>query len=256
MIETRLTLDLGNSALKLARWGREEEFLRIAWDADWRGPLSESLAPGMAETPGSGVRVAISSVVRGEHLDAVVELCEAQGRRVLVNPSPPLEIACRDSHTIGMDRLYAATGVWSRQSAPAIVVDAGTALTVDALDEGASGGVFLGGAIAPGPELLARSLAAGGARLFEVTHDPEGPALGRDSAEALRAGVAVGFRGAAMELVRCVSSEAGLEDAPVWLTGGAAEALSAPGLFGAREVVCEPRLVQRGLLAALDSQKD
>ena len=258
MIETRLTLDLGNSALKLARWGRAAELLRVEWEADWRGPLRALLETDPAPTPERVTLVALSSVAAGEHLQAVLELCEGAGRRVLQNPAPPLEIACRDPHTIGMDRLYAATGAWSCQAGPALVLDAGTALTVDAVagdggaDDGGAGarGVFLGGAIAPGPRLLARALASGAAQLFDVPYDSAAPALGRDLAEALCAGVAVGFRGAAIELVRCVGEEAGLARAPLWLTGGAAEALAVPGLFGEREVVHEPRLVHRGLLAA------
>jgi hypothetical protein len=94
-------------------------------------------------------------------------------------------------------------------------------------------------------------LAQGGAQLFEVDYDPLAPALGRDSAAALRAGVSVGFRGAVLELVRCVGREAGLESAPLWLTGGASVGLDVPGFLGARTLRRKARLVHLGLLAAL-----
>jgi type III pantothenate kinase len=168
-----------------------------------------------------------------------------------VNPAAPLEIACRDPHTIGRDRLFAAAGAWAELHEAGIVLDAGTALTVDALDSGKHGGRFLGGAIAPGPQLLARALGTGAAQLFEVDYAPNAPALGRDSAAALRAGISVGFRGAAIELVRCVAREAGLEDSVLWLTGGASEALALPHLFEGFRLRHEPRLVHLGLLAAL-----
>ena len=63
-------------------------------------------------------------------------------------------------------------------------------------------GFILGGAIAPGPRLLSEALARGGARLLAVEVDANVPALGRDTAEALRAGVVFGLRGAVRELVR------------------------------------------------------
>ena len=75
-------------------------------------------------------------------------------------------------------------------------------------------------------------------------------ALGRDTDSALRAGVGVGFEGAARWLVERIASEACLGEAPVVLTGGAraflAEALVLPG----RRLLVEPDLVARGLAAA------
>lgn len=249
-IPIRLTLDLGNSALKLARWGRGAAFERVPWEADWRAALTALLEPS---GPGGEERVcvvALSSVAGPERTEAVRALCDSPGRTLLVNPEPPIDVACRDRHTIGMDRLYAALGAAVCAPGAALVVDAGTALTVDAV---ADGPVFLGGAIAPGPELLARALARGATQLFDVEHRPDAPALGQDSAEALRAGVAVGFRGAARELVEAVAREAGLAEAPLFLTGGAAAALDDEALFGARRRLHEPRLVHRGLLTALDA---
>lgn len=247
MSEVVLTLDLGNSALKWVRWGAEPTCERVAWESEWKESLARAL-----ELSGSEVvtRVLVSSVVEAARLEELVSLCEANGRQVDANPEVPLRIDCREPWTIGRDRLYAATAAWSEGRAPAIVVDAGTAMTVDAVGRDGERGVFLGGAIAPGPELLARALDAGTADLFEVRAAVDAPALGRSTPEALAAGVSVGFQGAARELVTRVASEAGLADAPVWLTGGASPLLDVPNLFGGRVVHLRPRLVHRGLLAA------
>jgi len=248
MAEVVLTLDLGNSALKLVRWGTQPSFERVAWGVDWQASLRRALEPSGPELV---TRVLLSSVVKASRLEEVVQLCETNERRVEPNPEVPLRIDCRESRTIGRDRLYAATAAWSEGRTSAIVVDAGTALTVDALGLDGGRGVFLGGAIAPGPELLARSLGGGTSDLYEVRAVVDAPALGRSTLEALTAGISVGFQGAARELVARVASEANLGDAPVWLTGGAASLLDVPGLFDRREVRLRAQLVHRGLLAAV-----
>jgi type III pantothenate kinase len=164
---------------------------------------------------------------------------------------PGLEIACREPASVGRDRLFAARGAWQLLHSSCLVLDAGTALTVDALR--ASDGerpVFLGGAIAPGPRLLARALSSGTARLPEVDPRPLPRALGRDTREALEAGVALGFLGAARELAARIAAEAGLGAAPLVLTGGARAFLEAPSLFDGRTLRVEPELVHLGLLAA------
>ncbi|MFT7667642.1 MAG: type III pantothenate kinase [Planctomycetota bacterium] len=239
-----LTLDLGNSAAKLLRWGAVQEFSRIEWGAAWREELEKYLQPRGAEVVET---IAISSVAAAELQDEVVELCTEAGRKVVVNPDTELRIACRSTETIGRDRLFAAQGAWAERAEAAIVVDAGTALTVDALGCDGAVGVFMGGAIAPGPELLARALGTGAAKLFEIKPELSVAALGQDTPGALAAGVVVGFRGAARELVQQVASEAGLEHAAVWLTGGAAGYLKPPGLFGDRCVQHSPALVHHGL---------
>lgn len=247
-----ITADLGNSALKVCAWrvGERGELeiaaeLAVSWREDWRGAVERYLLK--LDSP---AWIAVSSVSDEERTDVVCALLRQSCPVLHREPDPGLEIECRDPHTIGRDRLYSARGAWELVRGPVLVVDAGTALTVDAVDGDGRRGRFLGGAIAPGPALLARALAEGTARLFAVTPDPAAPALGRDSAEALRAGISVGFVGSASHLAHRIAVEAGLEGAPVLLTGGARAFLTAPGVFGVREVRVDPVLVHRGLRAA------
>ena len=242
-----LTLDLGNSAIKLVNWDAgEPRLVRCAWGSQWQAELREHVQAREA-----GTTVAISSVVDAERREAVTALCRESATSVLVNPEAPLDIECLESHSIGRDRLYAAAGAWLTSPEPAIIVDAGSAVTVDALGRGTGRGCFLGGAIAPGPALLARALGEGATQLFEVEFDGPVPALGRNTSGALRAGIQVGLRGAVLELVRCIAEEARMGAARVWLTGGASEIWSGTDLFGARRVEYDALLVHRGLLASV-----
>lgn len=254
-----VTLDLGNSRLKLRRWrvrvGAAPELAESATIPSG----SEHVAQVLAAIQGEPDRLALSSVAAAAvEAELVRGLSARFGARFSAHPAPPLELDVRAPERVGRDRVFAALGAWERFRASAIVVDAGTCATVDALAAPRVNGGrarFLGGAIAPGPALLARALASGGARLFAVDTKPGARALGRDTEEALRAGVVVGFRGAVRELVLEVGREAGLENAPVVWTGGAAELLLSPSLFPARENRVEPDLVHHGLLAALDAER-
>ncbi len=241
-----LTIDLGNSALKIVRWGGAAQIDRVDWGGPWESRLDEALASTAVQGP-----VLIASVTTPERLARVQEHCARAGKEAITNPECDLRLQCREPHTIGRDRLLAALGAWGLEPRAALVIDAGTALTVDALGEDAGHGVFLGGAIAPGPELLARALGSGAANLFEVQTTGGVPALGKDTPGALAAGVSHGFVGTVRELALRVAREAELSSAPVWLTGGAAPLLSEPGLFGERKVHHEPRLVHIGLARAL-----
>lgn len=67
-----------------------------------------------------------------------------------------------DPSRLGTDRWAALVAAWQRQLAPCLVVSAGTALTVDQLDER---GYFLGGAIVAGYHAMLGGLAGNTAAL-------------------------------------------------------------------------------------------
>ena len=273
-----LTVDLGNSggsaALVSASADRPRELIELG---AWRtaGDEIEALAAAihLASTRVPALAVAALSAV-GSHARerAVAECLRTSGLRVAVLPDAGLELRIDHPETCGSDRKYAARGALElvrRRSqgtaAGVIIVDAGTALTVDAARPASvsaakgsaaqdTAGVFLGGAIALGPGSLASSLADAGARLPAFDLDPDAPALGRSTEHALRAGVVVGFRGAVRELCREVAVEAhgSLDATAAFLTGGARDYArdAVIELFGSR-VIEDPLLVHRGLAAAV-----
>ncbi|MBK7878063.1 MAG: type III pantothenate kinase [Planctomycetes bacterium] len=249
-----VTLDLGNSRLKLRRWRvRSGGAPELAGAATFpAGPELVAQAVAELERAAEPAVLALSSVAAPAVEDALVAALDLRfGARFVARPSAPIELAVRFPERVGRDRVFAALGAWSRLGASALVVDAGTCVTVDALAAAASAPRFLGGAIAPGPALLAAALASGGARLTAVEPRPGVPALGRDTEEALRSGIVVGLRGAVRELITEIGREAGLETAPLVWTGGALPLLCEPALFPERRNHVEPELVHLGLLAAL-----
>ena len=128
-----------------------------------------------------------------------------------------------------------------------ILVDCGTAATVDVVSPA---GGFLGGAILPGPALMARALAEGTSRLPAVAalEQEAPPAMpGRSTQEAIAAGIGWGIRGAIARLVDEARASTGAE-ADVILTGGWRGAVR-DALPGAIEM---PELVLAGIALAAD----
>ncbi|MBM3991749.1 MAG: type III pantothenate kinase [Planctomycetes bacterium] len=244
------TLDLGNSALKLRHWELEGDCrLRLVGaatlahaDARFERELRDWIARGKAQC------AALACVAAPGLEERVVAEFAAAGIEVRRELAPGVENLTRTPDTVGRDRLFAARGAWELTGSSCVVIDAGTAVTVDAL-AAAPKPCFLGGAIAPGPALLARSLHEFTARLPLVDVDGAVSALGVDTPSALRSGVLHGFRGAVLELSRRIEHALG-GDVGIVVSGGAAQLLLEPTLFPG-EVRHEPELVHLGLLAAL-----
>lgn len=129
-----------------------------------------------------------------------------------------------ESATPGQDRLLCALGAWSRTHRACIVIDAGTAVTVDYVDEE---GVFRGGVIAPGLNMSLRALHEQTAVLpllrFEAAGLPDGP-FGRDTAEAMREGARAGIIGLVHLMIDRYAQHAGAYPQVV-ATGGDAQML-------------------------------
>lgn len=156
----------------------------------------------------------------------------------------PIELRVRRPERVGADRVAAAVAASRLRAAgrPAVVVDAGSAVTVDAIDES---GRFLGGAILPGIAMAAWALSARTDLLPQVAPPLEPPvAIGPSTEEAIRSGLYWGGLGAIRELVARQSLEC--VGAPeLFLTGGGMR--WADELPGAR---VEPHLVLLGVALA------
>lgn len=258
MTRALLTLDLGNSRHKLRLWRapsagpREGALPELVRGLDLEGGADEAeRLARFLDALEPGLRVAASSVAGAERERALADALRARG----LEPRTPvhgLALEVDEPHGVGLDRLFAARGALALLGRSALVVDLGTALTVDALALDARGPRFLGGAIAPGPAPWARALREGTARLPDFEPRPDAPARGRSTRAALQAGLAHGLRGAVEELVAALARECALQDAPVALCGGAARFAAPEGActLAGHELVREPELVHLGLWAA------
>jgi pantothenate kinase type III len=240
-----VSVDQGNTRLKLCTWEGSDQ--QPGEQVGFEGQAAIAEACAWLSTHGKELECGLVSVAGERQQAALIAGLEQVAKVTLLGHG--LEIRCESPASVGLDRLFAARGALAYLQRDCIVVDAGTALTVDAV-LAEHGGVFLGGAIAPGPGLLSRSLAQGAAQLPVVEPRAGVHALGGDTQAAIRSGVGIGFRGAARELAACMAREAGIEGAPVLVTGGARSFLLLPdSVFGAHTVELG-ELVHLGLRAA------
>ena len=117
---------------------------------------------------------------------------------------------------IGADRLADAAGGLARYGAPLIVVDFGTALNFEVLDDRPA---YVGGVITPGLPLMTSYLHEKTALLPEVALGGETPEIGKSTEEAIALGARVGYRGIVRELVDHLQRPFGGQ-AKVVATGG------------------------------------
>jgi type III pantothenate kinase len=130
----------------------------------------------------------------------------------------PLRVEVEEPGAVGIDRLLNAVAANQRRPAgrPAVIVDCGSAITVDAVS---ASGSFLGGAIAPGLSLSARGLHefTYALPLVAVSQPPE--PLGKCTAGAMRSGLFWGTIGLVKELVSRIAAQLGGTPA-LYFTGG------------------------------------
>ncbi|MDI6827907.1 MAG: type III pantothenate kinase [Armatimonadota bacterium] len=160
----------------------------------------------------------------------------------IVDPSKDMGVVIHyePKTDVGADRIANAVGAYALYGGPSVVVDLGTATTLDVVSET---GEYLGGVIAPGITISTEALHRAAARLPRVDLVTPPSAIGTTTVTSMQAGILFGFAGQIDELVTRVQSElAGTSK--VIATGGLA-GLIAP-LSRTIEVV-NPLLTLEGL---------
>jgi type III pantothenate kinase len=123
---------------------------------------------------------------------------------------------------VGADRLVNAVAGVARYGAPLVIVDLGTAITLDVVDPD---GAYRGGAIAPGLVVSMESLFSRTAKLPQVSLVPPKSVIGGNTAEAIQSGIIFGYAGLIDSLAERIFDELGTR-CPVVATGGHAAILA------------------------------
>jgi type III pantothenate kinase len=134
-----------------------------------------------------------------------------------------LPIRYDNPHEVGADRIVNGVAAIAEFGAPVLVVDFGTATTIDVID--ADGG-YLGGTIAPGLETSAEALFRKAARLSTVDLVAPDAVIGHNTRASVQAGLVLGQAAMVDGLVRRTWAELRVETRVV-ATGGLAERMSA-----------------------------
>jgi len=248
-----LLLDVGNSRLK---WGvLDDDGIRRTGHISQEKIREQGLSvlttklprrvDGVRASNVTGTRFAtrLSGVI-GMHCNADVHFARSEKRGWGVTNS------YRQPRRLGVDRWVAMIGAWAEVQSSCLIVDAGTALTLDAIDDD---GVHLGGQIIPGVDTMLASLATATSDIPLVSAAAKQAAsdikmFGRNTAAAVREGAQNAVAGAIERAIRTLRSSA--YDPTIILTGG-----GATRILGALEEtpVHRPHLVLNGLAHMLEN---
>jgi len=119
---------------------------------------------------------------------------------------------------VGADRIANAVAAYDQFGGPSIVVDFGTANTIEAIS---AKGEYLGGAIFPGIEISMDALFGRAAALRRVELVPPRHVIGKSTVESIQSGAVYGFSGQVDALVDLFQAELG--ECTVIATGGLAQ---------------------------------
>lgn len=226
-----LAVDVGNTQTVLGLFAEE----RLA--GHWRISTNASLTADELRVKVSGLllldglswgdvnHVILASVVprlTAAWEDLAGKACQCDVLVVGPGLKTGMPIKYDNPHEVGADRIVNGVAAFARLGGPVVVVDFGTATTIDVVD---AAGAYLGGAIAPGVETSAEALFSKAARLSKVDLEAPSAVIGTNTRMSVQAGLLLGEAAMVDGLVRRVWNELGTET-PVVATGGLAERMS------------------------------
>lgn len=242
-----LVIAVGNSRLHLGLFVGAElkrvKHLTLAQRADWPGLIGEmwkEFGDVEAELAGCCVVADLLAPVASAARTATGQEIEWVGTDLDL----PIAIITDEPTKTGVDRALVTAAAFEQLGKACVVVDAGTALTVNLCN---NEGALVGGAIAPGAGAMMDAMSERGAMLppsvtFAVPDSP----YGKDTVDAMRHGVTGALRGLVQSMAERWAEEMGTWP-EVIATGGDAAAL-----FDGWEIVhaISPDLLMYGIALA------
>lgn len=222
-----LAVSIGNTRTRVGAIVDGELERSVSVSSDDAAALREAMAAAVELLPVEPGTVALVASVDPKQTQSVMRVIREQHKlpayRVESDVPVPIGRQLDPETIVGEDRLLNAAAAYSTVRQACIIVDAGTALTVDFVD---GAGTFHGGAIAPGARMMLDALHDQTAQLPEVTVSRPAEAIGHNTVEAMRSAMFHGMRGMVRELVEQFAETAG-QYPLVIATGGDAEMLFA-----------------------------
>ena len=241
---TNTTLGIFDGADLVADFRLHSERTRTA---DEYAALLSSLLTSKSLAPGSIDAVAMAYVVPpvGQALrDLARRHLQVEPLIVTDRTDTGMPIRYTPPSAVGADRIVnavAARALWGGpENVPCVVVDYGTATTLDAVSRD---GAYLGGALMPGIGISMDALFAQAALLSRVELTPPPQAIGQNTGDALRSGILLGFAAQTDGMVARFVAELGA-DTRVIATGGIAPLIAR---FATTLHTVDPNLTLTGL---------
>lgn len=151
-----------------------------------------------------------------------------------------LNIKVDNPKTVGGDRIVAAVAAIARYEGPIIIIDMGTATTLDVIDKE---GNYIGGIILPGVKVALNSLVSHTAQLPRINLDMPKRVIGKNTVECMRNGIMYGNAAMLDGIIDRMEQELD-EKATLISTGGMSRFITP---LCRHEIAYVPDLLLRGL---------
>ena len=223
----KLLIDAGNTRIKWALVNGDEWLISRVLPARQADELPQHIANQLGISGGKSAtslhdiqQIWVSNVAGAEVAQHIRSICTSQSGQPHFVVASATQCGVRNGYSspsqLGSDRWSALIAAWHLVRGKCMVVNSGTATTIDSLS---GQGEFLGGLILPGVELMQHSLIAATAEL-KAARGKYAP-FPLNSADALFSGVMQASCGAIERQYALLNDDS----APVILSGGAAELL-------------------------------
>lgn len=185
----------------------------------------------------------ISSVVPPVLNTVKTGLIKILGRRpMVVGPGlkTGLKIQVDNPSGVGSDRIVIAVGALAEYPPPLILLDLGTATTMEVIDRR---GAYVGGCIIPGVRTALDGLTERSAQLPSISLEVPENVIGNNTVACMRSGVLYGAAAMMDGMIERIEEELG-EKATILATGGIAPMIVP---LCSREILLEDNLLLKGL---------
>lgn len=224
-------IDIGNTDVTLGLWDEGQ------WIHVWRIPtdvMQSEIHYGMrirnyffeARIAEQHVqRVVMSCVVPALASKFEIIVLQLFGQTALVlGPQvyAQLPVKTRSPYEIGSDLVANAMAGWTHYKGDCVIVDFGTALTFTTVVQDTIHGV----AIAPGIKTAVKALSSNTAKLFDVPLEMPESVFGKDTIQAIQAGILMGYDALVRGMISKIKIELQHDKIPVVATGGLASIIT------------------------------
>ena len=244
-----LAIDIGNSNISIGVL-REEDILfevRIATDlartSDQYGVEIKSMLEANEVHKEDIHDCIISSVVPPVFNSVWTGVYKILGRRPMVveaDMNTGLDICLDMPSQVGADRIVVAVAALERYEAPLILIDMGTATTMEVVEPGAR---YMGGVIIPGLRVSLDALTGRTAQLPAISLGKPGKVVAKNTADCMRSGIMYGTACMLDGMIDRMAEELGHESTVI-ATGGLAPFVTP---LCRHRIILERDLLLRGL---------
>jgi type III pantothenate kinase len=246
-----LVMDVGNTRAKWAKVDADGVLQEM------QSCLTGEISNSMLKRALKGVKKVLVANVAGDAVAQQLTALLPQSTHLVFLTAQPKACGVVNrykSNSLGADRWAALIAAWHMHKQPTIVVNAGTAITIDALtrDVANKGGVYIGGTIMPGLLMMQDALKENAA-LLKSTHEGIESTFPTNTQDAIQTGCLNAIVGAIMLMMQHLEKHSAFLPKLVVSGGDAnriAETLKNSLIIklGLKRVIIAENLVLQGLI--------